>query len=319
MSQSQRKFLRHLRDTAHRGVPASDIPSGCVGLLTELETCGAVGRRAAGRGDVVCIINRDAFELFIGRHFPLGLDALTAQAIDRVTGVQLLADAKAARRGRWEGVFVRSTKPGVELISNEGDRLPVADVTALSGGAAIALGGPRRWGFQGVVAIIENAEAFWQHERALPDIDLAVFACGRLSERVLAWLAAEELAGCDFVHWGDYDPVGCLEYLRLRERFGRRVRMHLPDRVPALLPKHGKADLITDQVAALVTLRRLNHDETVAGLVQLFDEHRKGLEQEALFIEGVDVGMAHTDASVDPHGEERIQSRVSAGLDGGVL
>ncbi len=244
---------------------------------------------------MVCIINVDAFELFVGCQFPLGLDAAGEDAIDRVASVRLFGDAKVARRGRWEGVFIRSTKPGTELVSNEGQRLPVAELTALGGGAAIALGGARRWSCQGVVAVIENAEAFWQHDRLLADVDLAIFSYGRLSERVLSWLASGDMEHCQVLHWGDYDPVGCLEYLRLRERCGHRVRMHLPTCVSALLPLYGKTDLIRDQVGALATLRRLHADETVATLLRLFDEHRKGMEQEALLIEGVERTTARAD------------------------
>lgn len=316
MSQSQRRFLRLLRNAGDRGVPASDVPSGCAGILADLETCGAVGHRAAGRGDVVCITNVDAFELFVGCHFPLGLDAAAEDAVDRVAGVRLFGDAKVARRGRWEGVFIRSTKPGTELVSNEGQRLPVAELTALGGGTAIALGGARRWSCRGVVAIIENAEAFWQHDQLLTDVDLAVFSYGRLSERVLAWVASNDMGHCEILHWGDYDPVGCLEYLRLRERCGQRVRMHLPNCVSALLPLYGKADLIRNQVGALATLRRHNADETVATLLRLFDEHRKGMEQEALLIEGSGAATARTGVTMAPHGDATLQGGAGAFVEG---
>lgn len=317
MSQSQRRFLRLLRNAGDRGVPASDVPSGCAGILADLETCGAVGHRAAGRGNVVCITNVDAFELFVGCHFPLGLEAAAEDAVDRVAGVRLFGDAKVARRGRWEGVFIRSTKPGTELVSNEGQRLPVAELTALGGGTAIALGGARRWSCRGVVAIIENAEAFWQHDRLLADVDLAIFAYGRLSERVLTWLASDDMSHCEVLHWGDYDPVGCLEYLRLRERCGQRVRMHLPNYVSALLPLYGKADLITDQVAALATLRRHDANATVATLLRLFDEHRKGMEQEALLMEGVDAATGSSGVMMAPNGEETFQSGADGSVGGG--
>jgi len=249
-----------------------------------LVTCGAVERHQAGRGVVVRVTNSAAFDSFVQSHYPIGLDNSLADATDRAAGVRLFGDAKAARRGEWEGLFVRSTQPGATLVTDLGKCLALDELTAIGGGAAIVLGGTRRWSFRGVVAVIENAEAFWLHEQVLPNVDMAVFASGRLSERVLAWLASDDMAASEYVHWGDYDPVGCLEYLRMRGRCGTRVRMHLPERVSELLPVHGKRSLITDQLQELDALRRLEHDDAVTKLIRLFDEHRRGLEQEALLI-----------------------------------
>lgn len=284
MSQSQRRFLQQLRDAGDAGFPASDIASGCSGVLRDLQTCGAVSCRPAGRGTVVYISNPAAFDLFIESRHPLGLANSLNDVEDRASGVQLFADAKTARRGRWEGLFVRSTSPRGTLVSERGIELRVNDITATAGGAAILLGGCRRWSFRGVVALVENAEAFWQHDRVLPEVDLAVFSCGRLSERALTWLASDEMAECQLVHWGDYDPVGCLEYLRLAGRCAGRVKMHLPVAVAELLPRFGKPQLILDQVAELDALRHAPGDASVSALLRLFDAHRKGLEQEALLM-----------------------------------
>jgi len=283
MSQSQRRFLKQIRVAGVEGVPASEVPSGCSGILTELQTCGAAGRRLSGRGVVIFVSNTAAFDRFVTSRFPLGLDSELADVEDRASGIQLFADAKTAKRGRFEGLYLRSTAPGATLVSERGT-LAVSDLTALAGGAALRLGDAYEWSFHGVVAVIENAEAFWQHERVLPDVDLAVFACGRLSERALAWLASEGMSGCRLVHWGDYDPVGCLEYLRLRGRCGDRTQMHLPALVSELLPRYGKRGLILEQVAELDALRTATGNESISALLSLFDAHRKGLEQEALLM-----------------------------------
>jgi hypothetical protein len=230
------------------------------------------------------VANSEAFEAFVQEQFPIGLDAVLEDATDRTSGVRLFGDAKKARRGTWEGVFVRSAKPGTTLVSSLGKSLAIDQLTMVGGGAAIVLGGTRQWSFRGTIAVVENAEAFWQHERVLPEVDLAVYASGRISERVLGWLASDEMSACRIVHWGDYDPVGCLEYLRLASRIGSRVRMHLPDSVSQLLPVHGKHALIADQIKELDALRRLHHDDTITSLVRLFDKYRRGLEQEALLI-----------------------------------
>lgn len=284
MSQSKRRFLQQLLDAGDAGLPASAVPAGCAGLLEELRTCGAAMTRPAGRGSVVNVDNASAFERFVQSRFPLGLRPPEDEVADRAAGVRLHGDAKAAKRGAFEGVFIRSAVAGIRLVSNDGVELPVSDLTTNGGGAALVLGKGREWTFQGNIAVIENAEAFWQHEQVLPNVELAIYACGRLSERVLQWLASDGMAGCRIVHWGDYDPIGCIEYLRLQARCGGRVSMHVPDCIADLLPRHGKRELILNQISELDALRRSAHTGSVAELLGLFDQHRKGLEQEALLM-----------------------------------
>lgn len=62
--------------------------------------------------------------------------------------------------------------------------------------------------------------------------------------------------------------------------------MHLPASVKELLPLHGKPHLVLDQVAVLDALRKAEVDDAVSSLIEMFDSHRKGLEQEALLIKG---------------------------------
>jgi hypothetical protein len=151
----------------------------------------------------------------------------------------------------------------------------------LAGGAAILLSGESRWRCSGLVATIENEEAFWSHHKVLPDIDLAIYARGRMSERLLSWLASDELGGCRFIHWGDYDPTGVAEYVRLRNACLGRVTLHVPVDIEALLARYGKRELVEGQVSALQSLRS-DSDDVVQQLVRLFDLHRRGLEQELL-------------------------------------
>lgn len=284
MSQIQRRFLRALRDAQDRGIPVSGVPATCIPTLTALETCGALKRRSSGRGEVVLVSNIAPFDLYVKRRFPLGIEETGNLPEDRVSGVRMFGDAKTAPRGRCEGVFVRSHKPEASLVSADGVHLRAGELTASAGVAALTLDAERRWTFRGTVAVVENAEPFWQHERELPEVDLAIFASGRLSERALSWLASDDMATCRLVHWGDYDPVGCMEFIRLRDRCGPRVTMHLPNRVEDLLPRFGKAVLLSDQLDTLATLRSLDVPREVTCLLAMFDRFRRGMEQEALLI-----------------------------------
>lgn len=285
MSEAERRFLRDLRDAAATGIAASRIGHRCKATVQALETCGAARWLAAGRGSRFVISDADAFDRFIVRRYPLGLDYDLEGITDRASAVAVVGDAKAVRTGRCEGLFVRSMKPGTAVVSrDERVTIPVYDLTTTAGGAAVLLDDEHGWIVSGRVAVIENSEAFWRHDRVMPDVDLAVYSVGTMSSRrLLAWLASME--NCQIVHWGDYDPAGVTEYLRLVDACPGRVRYFMPPIVGELLPQHGKAALITEQVHLLDRLRQVRCDETVARLLDLFDQHRRGLEQEVLLCE----------------------------------
>jgi hypothetical protein len=190
---------------------------------------------------------------------------------------------KAIRAGVGQGLFVRSTKPGMEIrAANPDVCIPVSELTSQAGGIGVQLSPTRTWEFAGNVAVVENADAFWKHELVLPDADLAILASGNMSRRLLTWLASPAMAQCHVTHWGDYDPVGVCQYLRLADACPGRVETHAPAEVDELLPRFGKRELVTRQPQFLDRLRRRTSDRHVSRMVDLFDRYRRGLEQEVL-------------------------------------
>lgn len=105
---------------------------------------------------------------------------------------------------------------------------------------------------------------------------------GARAGRLLDWLASSELAACPIVHWGDYDPIGLAEYLRLKSRCGTRVTTYVPDNLEPLLKRLGKRKLITGQADILNCRRAQTSDPHISRMIALFDKHHKGLEQELL-------------------------------------
>jgi len=283
MSQAARRLLRELLIAGPEGVPRSRVPCTCEGLVNELVTCGAVRKHTASRGVLIRIVDKSAFQACADRHFPMGLDDPIGSIDSRASAVLLTGDAKAASRCDCEGLFVRSTRPGTVVHSVDGLlSVPVAELTKDAGGAALLLDDDHAWRLQGRVAVIENAEAFWRHDRVL-DVDLAVYAAGRMSsQRFLEWFASTPMTECSIVHWGDYDPVGTAEYLRLKTACPGRVEMYVPERLDELLARYGKRDLITKQVDVLHRVRHFAHDPAVDRLIRLWDRHQRGLEQELL-------------------------------------
>jgi hypothetical protein len=283
MNETQLRFLRSLRDAQPSGLRKSSVPKSCGRLVESLQTCGAIAfaPSGCGRGVVLHIGNPAAFLRFVSANCPQGLDVDTETVVDRASAVFTFADAKAIRRGAAQGIFVRATKQGVTMWTTDGKScVDVSAATAQAGGAGIQLSQAKTWTFAGSVAIVENAETFWKHELALPDAEMAIFVSGQMSDRLMTWLSGQEMASCSITHWGDYDPFGVNEYLRLVRACGSRVSAHAPREVDDLLVKFGKRKLVIDQARYLDRLRPHQADPYVRRMTKLFDTYRRGLEQE---------------------------------------
>lgn len=281
MNEIERRFLRRLSASDLRGVAKSQIPATCLSLIRALQTCGAADYHPAtrGRGLVFRILDSEAFRGFVASRVPGGLKVKRDEIPDRGAAVAMLADAKAVREAVGQGVLARAAKPGIVIRKGE-EAISISELSQRSGAACINIASFDRWTFSGRIAVIENADSFWEHELVLPEIDIAFLAAGRMSRRFVAWLGSDGMRECQITHWGDYDPVGVCEFLRLNEIYPDRVTTYAPEEVDQLLPRFGKPKLILDQTRALHRLRKAQPLPYISRMVGLFDSYRRGLEQE---------------------------------------
>lgn len=283
MSQVERRFLKKLRDSPDQSLLLSSVAKGCQDILEDMATCGAVRCRFVNRAGRVEICCQTTFGKFVNSRFPLGIDTELNEVFDRAGAVIAFGNAKAIERGSEEGLFVRTAKTQVALHATDGKELPIGVLSSDAGGAALSLTKDREWTFSGTVAVIENQQNFWQHEKVLPDVDLAVYASGCMSRRLVKWLTSESMLGCQIIHWGDYDPRGVVEYLRLFDRCPDRVTSFVPDNINQLM-KYGKRKLLQSQSRSLEKLRSRTEIPHVSRMLEVFDKHHKGLEQEVLLV-----------------------------------
>jgi hypothetical protein len=152
--------------------------------------CGAAEIFATRRGARVRLNSMHAFELFVTSRHPAGLDLDLSSLASRADAAAIVGNAKAVRQGACEGVFLRSSFNDVTIrnVREGGMPLRVGQLTEVAGGAAILLTSYTQWSFAGSVVVVENAETFWQHQVVFPEVRLAVYAPGRMSRRLLAWL-----------------------------------------------------------------------------------------------------------------------------------
>lgn len=282
MSLVERRFLKRLRNSDDHTVLVSSVAAGCKQVLRDLEACGAIRQKVIRRAARVEVVNLRAFESFIESRHPLGIDASLNDVFDRAGAVIAFGDAKAIKTGAEQGIFIRTAKSNIAVREiNGADDIPVGKLSTYAGGAALILNKDRKWEFSGSVAVIENAQTFWQHEKVLPDVDLAVYASGKMSGRLVQWLTSAAMSECEIIHWGDYDPCGVMEYLRLYDKCPDRVTSFVPANIDGLM-KYGKRKLLSSQSRALEKLRTRVDNHHVTEMLKLFDKHRKGLEQEVL-------------------------------------
>jgi hypothetical protein len=258
--------------------------SACSGsLLRKLRPllhAGVVVEERSGAGRRLLVRDTVALQDFIHVHFP---GALTSEfAASRVAGVAGFRNSKVFASDTPEIVSVRAWSDSAVL--DDGQPTGAAPATARHGVFSFLL--HPRYLIHGNVALVENPLVFLEFERLHLPVDLAIYGHGRVSSRLLEWLASNQTPSLSLLHLPDYDPVGLSEFERLRKRLGNRARLHLPPDLPARFARFSNLALLANPAAraSLANLRQSTIPE-VRQVVALIDQHNAGLEQEALLIE----------------------------------
>jgi len=267
-------------------VPVSAVGRSGMDALRGLFEAGALERARVGAGSVITVRRRQTVEAVARQLYPSGLNAVSVanDTPPRAAAVATVRNAKRSRRGAAEPVLLRAFQPA-SLVGRLGEELDLLALTRVAGVAAVTLTQSALWRFTGRLGIVENLELFYHVEHIAPTLDAALYAGGRLSERVVQWLAKEAMNAAELTHFGDYDPVGMAEYLRLRRACGPRVTLFLPTNLAALMRRFGKRSLLSGRNADLLRELRSEADPAVHTVVTLMDETGCGLEQEALLID----------------------------------
>jgi len=250
--------------------------------LQSLFDSGVLETRRSGAGKVVVLQSRAALEDFVVKNYPAGLEGSQNTLMPRSKAVAEFRDSKKAQENCSPVVLLRGFG-NCELRVGE-EVLPIVHWTELAGVAALCLE-DRPWAFSGVLAVVENLEVFQNFEKIGIDAQLALYAHGRLSGKILNWLSSPGMAHAGIIHCGDYDPVGLDEYLRIKAACPGRTRLHLPANLEELFSLYGKRELLElDRSAAILARLRKIDDQEILRVVTLIDQYGVGLEQEALLL-----------------------------------
>ena len=243
---------------------------------------GVVVEEKSGAGR--CLVVRDdaALRLFYAGRYPNA--EIFNDAPSRIAGVARFRDSKALTNNASEIVCVRAWKDGSLLR----DGAPVDAVAATEEHGVFAFtltDHPSAYTLRGVCALVESPVVFTLIERLNLPLDLVLYGRGRISGRLLDWLAQMDPRDCSLIHLPDYDPTGLNEFARLRARLGSRVVLHLPYDLGSRFAEFSKRSLVGDphNQSVLRNLRQ-SPDPAIRAVLKFIDEHNAGMEQEALLL-----------------------------------
>ncbi len=266
---------------ARGALPLSACGQTLLQVLRPVLDSGVVAEEKSGAGRRLVARDAKALRAFFAERYP---DAKAfSGAPSRVLSVARFRDSKTLANNAAEIVCARAWKDGTLLR----DGIPVDVVTATRehGVFAFSLGVRSPYSLHGLCALVENPVVFAFIERLALPLDLVLYGRGRISNRLLDWLAEATAPDCKLVHLPDYDPAGLNEFARLRARLGERVTLHLPTDLPSHFARFSKRSLL-DAANSQALLRNLrpSQDPGIRAVLQLIDQHNAGLEQEALLL-----------------------------------
>lgn len=276
-----------LRLLSEGSVPDSSLSGRSRSRLAGLLESGVLRRERSGAGFRVVVGSIEHLRRWIRDRYPTGLLIDGAAGQGRAGAVAALRDSRRASVPSSCPVLLRGF--GNAVLDSEEGRFPVAELTDAYGVAALVVGADCGWRWEGRLAVVENSELFLSFEELGRPEGLAVYAAGRMHSALLGWLASPQMSDAVPVHFGDYDPVGLDEYLRLREACPGRVELYLPEDLERLFARYSKPGLLRGTEAVLRRLRGCGLPE-VRRVVGLMDRHGAGLEQEALLLGGPQPG-----------------------------
>lgn len=285
-------FAGLLSDLTTAGsVPASRMSAKARERLTPLFSANVLQEVRAGAGRRVEVRNPETLAQFISRHYPAGLfaDPSADEGLDRRTlALSRYRDTKALGGLDFEIVEYRLAGKAPLLIGSTS--IGRSGVCGDLGAFVLydARTAERDVRFAGVVATVENPTVLIRYDWAAAGVDLAIATYGRMSRRLIDWLASEPMQQAKVIHFGDYDPVGLNEFCRLDAALGHRASLFIPDGIERLFSQYSDRDLLSRSAGFLPVLRQSYH-AGVQRLLQLMASSGGAVEQEALLISPVGI------------------------------
>ena len=265
-------------------LPASVCGKAFLKVLNPLLAGGVLVWQRSGAGRQLVVKNAPALNTFCQQLFP---DVPRSASMEnRIAGVGQFRDSKAIA-GLGNDIILLRTWCDDALLKN-GNPIGAATATAAHGLFSFLLKNDGDYELRGRCALVENPTVFMAFEKLGLDVATVIYGHGRISNRLLAWLAGLNNPGFHLLHLPDYDPVGLSEFQRLHTRLGERVSLHIPTDLEGLFAQFSNRALLQKKNSqALLAGFRKSDIPSMQHVVQLIDRYNAGLEQEALILSSV--------------------------------
>jgi hypothetical protein len=275
-----------LRDLSKAGaLTKSACSAELISFVAPLLDSGVLAWERSGTGRRLRVQNSDAFGLFILDRFPFTELEMEAEISRRVASVGRFRNSKALRGNTPDIVTMRGWSNNA--LWRDGKDVALSEATRLHTLFSFALEPDNRYELRAPCALVENPAVLLAFERFRIhlDIPVAIFAGGRVSNRLLDWLASQTAPAFCIRHFPDYDPVGLSEYARVQARLGGRAALHLPANLPECFARFANGELLRFSATRtlLAKLRTVRIPEILA-VIHLIDRYNAVLEQEALLL-----------------------------------
>lgn len=262
-------------------LPASHCGKAFLKLLAPLINGTVLNWNPSGAGRQLSVNDASALSEFCRQHFPEV--ALPADAEARIAGVGRFRDSKALPNTGNDIITMRVWQDRALLKDNQ--YAGAAAATKAHGVFSFRLTKDTQYRLNGLCMLVENPAVFAAAERLNIKVDAVIYGYGRISTRVLDWIAGTVDSNFRLLHLPDYDPVGLSEFGRVHTILGQRAGLYLPADLDARFERFSNRALLKklNSQAMLAQLRRWELPE-IRRVVELIDRHNAGLEQEALLI-----------------------------------
>lgn len=276
-----------LQQLVERGsLPRSICSEALLELVTPLISAGVLAWQRSGAGKRLTVVQPETLVHFCKQHFPHSADEASF-ASARVAGVAQFRDSKILGSTEGEIVTLRGWENGG--LTSAGAPVDIVTPTLVHGVFSFVLKPETPYAIRMQVALVENPAVFLEFERLRSNLPVAIYAHGRISDRLLDWLASQRDDGFQLIHFGDYDPVGLDEFRRLASKLGERAKLYIPTNLAELFRKYSKRDLLVGAMSQkLLAGLRESGDTAVQRVIELIERHNGGLEQEALLIDAAE-------------------------------
>lgn len=277
-NEQQRKKLLDLIEKGN--LPMTQCGTSFRQLIRPLLDTHCVVEVRAGAGRRLEVRDEIAVRGFFNRLFPT-ID-LVMETSSRVVSVASFRSTKQRRNDTHPIVTMKVAHP-THLQTDDASASPHS-LSLENGVFSFLLHGTSRYSMHGRWVLCENPAFFLQHQKIFGPEVSALLTNGRVPHRIVDWID-QQTGLSELIHAPDYDPFGLSEFVRLSDRLGSRIRLHIPDNIDQLFSTFSDDRLLMKerQQRLLQALDRSTVPEVVR-LRELIHRHNAGLEQEALLI-----------------------------------